>query len=215
VNVRSLLLRELEEGMTEEELASVIDISLQTLTNILAYEFPEDSASWEKFARYFRMDVDVLQTGASTDSIMILDLSDRTLQFTTGLIREIPLLDWHQLDQVVTSNNLSDVIHAETTLDTTDIPGIRTVAVKVKDDSMEKMFREGEIIFVDPDSTWKPGDYVIVHCPGGHPETTLFRQIEYIESHYILHPLNPMYDNLLLSKQDTVWGKVVRLTKSL
>lgn len=215
VNVRSLLLRELEEGMTEEELASVIDISLQTLTNILANEFPKDSASWEKFARYFRLDVDVLQTGASTDSIMILNLSDRTLQSATGLIRKIPLLNWHQMDQMVTSEIPPDVIHAEATLDTTDICGKRTVAVKVKDDSMGTMFREGQIIFVDPDSTWKPGDYVIVHCPGGHPETTLFRQIEYIESHYILHPLSPMYENLLLTKQDKVWGKVVRLTKSL
>jgi len=215
VNVRSLLLRELEEGMTEEELASAIGVSPQTLTNILANEFPKDSVSWEKFARYFRLDVDVLQTGASTHSITILNLSDRTLQSATGLIRKIPLLNWHQLDQIITSQSLPDVIHAEATLDTTDICGKRTVALKVKDDSMGTMFKEGQIIFVDPDSKWEPGDYVLVHCPGGHPETTLFRQIEYIESRYILHPLNQMYENILLTKQDTVWGKVVRLTRSL
>ncbi len=67
--------------MTEEELASAIEVSPQTLTNIIANEFPEDSAVWDKFTRYFRMDVDVLQTGGSTHSIMILNLSDRTLQF--------------------------------------------------------------------------------------------------------------------------------------
>ncbi len=215
MNVRSLILRELEEGLTEEELASAIEVSLQTITNIIANEFPTDSAVWDKFTRYFRVDVDVLQTGGSTHSTVILNLSDRTLQSATGLIRKIPLLDWYHMSQIITSTSLPGVIHAEATLDTTDIFGKRTVALKVKDDSMETMFREGQIIFVDPDCKWKPGDYVIVHCPGGHPETALFRQVEYIESHYILHPLNPRYENLLLSKQDKVWGKVVRLMKSL
>jgi SOS-response transcriptional repressor LexA len=215
MNVRSLILRELEEGMTEEELASAIEVSPQTLKNIIANEFPEDSAVWDKFMRYFRMDADVLQTGGSAHSTVILNLSDRTLQSATGLIRKIPLLDWSQMDQIITSENPPDVIYAKTTIDTTDIFGKRTVALKVKDPSMETMFREGQLIFVDPDSKWTRGDYVIVHRPGGHPETTLFRQIEFIESHYVLHPLNPMYENLLLTKQDKVWGKVVRLTRSL
>jgi SOS-response transcriptional repressor LexA len=215
MNVRSLILRELEEGMTEEELASAIEVSPQTLKNIIANEFPEDSAVWDKFMRYFRMDADVLQTGGSAHSTVILNLSDRTLQSATGLIRKIPLLDWSQMDQIITSENPPDVIYAKTTIDTTDIFGKRTVALKVKDPSMETMFREGQLIFVDPDSKWTRGDYVIVYRPGGHPETTLFRQIEYIESHYVLHPLNPMYENLLLTKQDKVWGKVVRLTRSL
>ena len=215
MNVRSLILRELDEGMTEEELASAIDVSSQTLTNILANEFPNDSAVWNKFTRYFRVDVDVLKTGGSTHSTVILNLSDRTLQSATGLIRKIPLLDWHQLSQMITSQNLPDIIHAETMLDTTDICGKRTIALGVKDDSMETMFRAGQIIFVDPDSKWEPGDYVIVHCPDGHPETTLFRQIEYIDGHYILHPLNKMYDNLLVTNQDKVWGRVVLLTKRL
>jgi SOS-response transcriptional repressor LexA len=201
--------------MTEEELASVIEVSPQTLTKIIANEFPEDSAVWEKFTRYFRMDRDVLQTGGPTHLRVILYPSDRTLQCATGLIRKIPLLEWEQLYQIITSEHLPDVIHAKVTIDTVDIFGERTVALKVKDDSMETMFREGQIIFVDPDSKWKPGDYVIVHCPGGHPETTFFRQIEYIESHYILHPLNRMYENLLFTIQDKVWGKVVGLTRSL
>ncbi|HSL06194.1 MAG TPA: XRE family transcriptional regulator, partial [Nitrospiraceae bacterium] len=149
MNLRSLILRELDEGMTEEELASAIEVSLQTITSIIANEFPTDSAVWGKFTRYFRMDVDVLQTGGSTHPTVILNLADRTLQSAAGLIRKVPLLDWHQMSQMITSNNIPDVIHAEATLDTTDIVGKRTVALKVKDDSMETMFREGQIIFVD------------------------------------------------------------------
>mgnify|MGYP001581615786 CR=1 FL=1 len=215
MNVKSLILWELGEGMTEKELASAIDVSPRTLTNILADKFPQDSASWEKFARYFRMDVDVLQTGGSTHSITMLTLSDRTLQSAAGLIRKIPLLNWHAIGQIVTSEHLPDVIHAEAMLDMTDIPGKRTVALKVKDDSMETMFSEGEIIVVDPDSKWKPGDYVIVHHPGGHPEPILLRQVQPIGGHFMLHPLNRKYEDLPLSKQDQVWGKIVRLILNL
>jgi SOS-response transcriptional repressor LexA len=215
VNVKGLILFELGEGMTEKELAAAIDVSPRTLENILADKFPEDSSSWEKFVRYFRMDMDVLRTGGSTHSITMLTLSDRTLQSAFGLIRKIPLLDWHQMGQMVTSNHLPDVIHAGATLDMTDISGKRTVALKVKDDSMKTMFSEGEIIFVDPDSKWRPGGYVIVHRPGGHPETILLRQVKPIGSQYLLHPLNRKYEDLPLTKQDKVWGKVVRLTKAL
>ena len=215
MNVKGLILRELGEGMTENELVSAIGVSPRTLENILADKFPEDPASWKKFARYFRMDVDVLRTGGSTHSITILNLSDRTHHSAAGLIRKIPLLDWHQMGQMVTSSNLPGVIHAQATLDTMDISGKRTVAVKVSDDSMETMFSEGEIIFVDPDSKWNPGDYVIVHRPGGHPETILLRQVKAIGSRYMLHPLNRKYEDCPLTKQDNVWGKVVRLTKTL
>lgn len=69
------------------------------------------------------MDVDVLQTGGSTHSTVILNLSDRILQSATGLIRKIPLLDWHQMSHIITRKNLPDVIHAKATIETTDISG--------------------------------------------------------------------------------------------
>ena len=161
------------------------------------------------------MDVDVLQTGGSTHSITMLTLSDRTLQSAADLIRKIPLLDWDQMGRIVTSENIPDVIHAEAMLGTPDISGKRTVALKVQDNSMETMFSEGEIIFVDPDSAWKAGDYVIVNCPGRRPDTILLRQVKLIGGHSMLHPLNRKYEDLPLTKQDKVWGKVVQLTKKL
>jgi SOS-response transcriptional repressor LexA len=215
VNVKGLLLRELAEGMTEKELALVIGVPEGTLEHILADTLPEDPATWEKLARYFRMSVDALRTGGSTHSITILNLSDLTHQSTAGLIRKIPLLDWHQMGQMFMNTPFPDVIHAEATLDTIDISGKRTFALKVKDGSMETMFSEGEIIFVDPDSEWGPGDYVIVSHANGDAKTILLRQIKAMESHYMLHPLNRKYEDLPLTRQDKVWGKVVRLTKSI
>jgi len=215
VNVKGLILRELGEGTTEKELASAIGVSQKTLEDILADKFPEDSARWEKFARYFRKDVDFLRTGGSTHSITILNLSGHTRKSNAGRIRRIPLLNWHQMNQLVRSKHPDGVIRADATVETTDVSGKRTVAVKVKDDSMEPLFIEGEIFFVNPDSKWKPGDYVIANRPGGRQDTILLRQVKPIGSQYTLHPLNRKYEDLPVTKQDQVWGKVVRLRKNL
>lgn len=215
MNLKGLIHRELGEGITEKELASAIGVSLRTLDNILADKFPEDPATWEKFAKYFRMDVELLRTGESTHVVTILKLSDRTLQSAAGRIRRIPLLTWHQMGQMVKSRYPPGVIQADATVEATDVSGKPTVALKVIDDSMEPMFSQGEIFFVNPDSRWKPGDYVIANCPGGHSETILLRQVKSCGRQYMLHPLNRKYEDLPVAKQEKVWGKVVRLRKNL
>ena len=215
MNLKGLIHRELGEGMTEKELASAIGVSLRTLGNILADTLPEDPARWEKYARYFRMDVDFLRTGEPAFSRTMLGLPGSTYHSAAGHIRKIPLLNWHQLDQMVTSKNLPGVILTEAMVETTDVSGKRTVALKVKDDSMEPLFSEGEMIFVNPDLKWKPGDYVIANRPGGHLESIILRQVKPIGSQCMLHPLNRKYEDLPLTTQDEVWGKVVRLRKNL
>jgi SOS-response transcriptional repressor LexA len=214
VNVKGLLLRELTEGMTEKELALAIGVPQGTLEHILADTFPEDPATWDKLAKYFRMNMDVLRTGGSTHSMTMLNLSDQAQHSAAGLVRKIPLVDWHQLSRICTNTSFPDVIHAEATLDTIDIAGKRTFALKVQDDSMETMFSEGEIIFVDPDSEWGPGDYVIANHANGEA-ITLLRQLQAKGNQSILHPLNRKYIDLPLTTQDKVCGKVVRLTKRL
>ena len=64
MSIKGLILRELGEGLTEKELASTIGVAEEVFVNILADKFPIDPASWETFAKYFRMDVDFLRTGA-------------------------------------------------------------------------------------------------------------------------------------------------------
>ncbi|MDZ4732632.1 MAG: S24 family peptidase [Nitrospirota bacterium] len=215
MNLKGLIQKELAEGMTDNELAANIRVPLQLLADILADKDPEDPVIWEKFARYFHMDVDFLKTGKPAFSSAKLALSGTTYQSAAGDIRWAPLLDWHQLNQMVTSKNLPEGIRTEATVETTDISGTRTFALKVPDDSMTPLFSEGEIFFVDPDSTWKPGDFVIAKRSDGHPETIVLRQVTGIGSQCLLHPLNRKYEDLPLPTPDKVWGKVVRLRKDL
>jgi SOS-response transcriptional repressor LexA len=215
VNLKGLVHRELGEGLTEQELASSVGVSLRTITNIVADKLPQDRAIWDKFARYFRMDVDFLRSGELAHGRTTVELPGSTHHSAAGDVRKIPLLNWHQLGQMVTTNTLPAVIHAEALVEATDVSGTRTFALKVKDDSMEPLFSEGEMIFVNPDLEWKPGDYVIANRRNGDPDAVLLRQVKSIGSRCMLHPLNRKYEDLPVTNQDEVWGKVVRLRKNL
>lgn len=215
MNLKGLAHRELGEGMTEKELASLIRVPLRTLSKILAGKDPQDPAIWEKFARYFRMDVDVLRTGEPAHLGTAHDLTRSTQYSAAGQIRKIPPLNWHQLTQLVAGKKSPDVLGAEAMIEATDVPGDRTVAMKVRDDSMEPLFSKGEIIFVNPEREWAPGDYVIARGQDGHSGAPTLRQIKSMGAQCMLHPLNRKYEDLPLMKQEEVWGKVVRIRKNL
>jgi SOS-response transcriptional repressor LexA len=214
VNLKGLVHRELGEGLTEEELASVVGVSARTIATILADKLPQDPAIWAHFARYFRMDADFLRTGGLLPSEGVFDLTGSTHHSSVGQMRKVPLLRWHQIDQMVTSKEPPRVIHAEAMLET-DVPGKRTFAVLVKDNSMEPLFSEGEIIFVNPDLPREPGHYVVVESENGRRERGLLRQLKEIGGQSILHPLNRRYEDLPVTKQQRIWGRVVRLRKNL
>lgn len=215
MNLKSLVHRELAEGITEKELASLIRVPLRTLSKILADTDPEDPAIWEKFARYFRMNVDVLRTGESAQLTTTHGLTGNVQYSAAGHIRGVPLLNWHQLSQLVASKPSYDVIGAEAMIEATEVTGEHTIALKVQDDSMEPLFSKGEMIFVNPETEWMPGDYVIAHVQDGPSEGAIFRQVKPIGAQCMLHPLNRKYEDLPLTKQEAVWGKVVRLRKNL
>ncbi len=87
--------------------------------------------------------------------------------------------------------------------------------MQVRDNSMEPLFSEGEIIFVNPDLPSESGHYVVVESEDGRPEGTLLRQLKEIAGQAMLHPLNRRYEDLPMTKQQRIWGRVVRLRKNV
>jgi len=174
VNLKSLVHRELGEGLTEAELASAVGVSVRTIADILADEIPQDPAIWETFARYFRIHADFLRSGGPPHSEGLFDLTESGHPSPVGSMRKVPLLTWDQLNQMVTSDEPPRLIHANALLET-EVPGKRTFAVQVRDNSMQPLFSEGEIIFVNPDLPSEPGHYVVIESqeggPGGGPGT--------------------------------------------
>ena len=217
MNLKSLVHRELAEGMTELQVASAVRVPLRTLTAILEGKDPENRAIREQFARYFRMDVDFLRTGESTYAKTREVLSHHTSHSAAGHVRTIPLFNWHRIEQLAKKEDQLDEIHAEAMVETTDVSGTRTFALKVQDDSMEPLFSKGEMIFVNPDRGWNAGSFVVATRHEKSTASTLLRQIKESGNgnRYLLHPLNRKYADLALTEPDFVWGKVVRLRKNL
>ena len=214
MNLKGLVQRELGEGLTEVELASAVGVSVRTIANILVDELPQDPAIWEHIARYFRTHADFLRFGGPPHSEGLFELTESTHPSPLSPMRKVPLLRWDQIDQMVKSKEPPRLIHAEAMLET-DVPGKRTFAMQVRDNSMQPLFSEGEIIFVNPDLPSEPGHYVVVESEDGRPEEALFRQLKEIGGQAILHPLNRRYADLPLTKEQRIWGRVVRLRKNL
>ncbi|MEP6960067.1 MAG: S24 family peptidase [Nitrospirota bacterium] len=214
MNLKSLVHRELGEGLTEEELASAVGVSLRTIADILVNELPQDPAIWEQFARYFRIHADFLRSGGPPHSEGLFELPEHTHPSPIGLMRKVPLLKWDQIDQMVTSEEPPRLIHAQALLET-DIPGKRTFALQVRDNSMQPLFTEGETIFVNPDLPSEPEQYVVVESEDGRPEGALLRQLKEIGGQAIFHPLSRRYKDLPVTKQQRILGRVVRLRKNL
>ena len=214
MDLKGLVHRELGEGLTEAELGSAVGVSEQTIADILVDELPPDPALWETFARYFRMHPDFLRSGGPPHSEELFDLTEHTHPTPLGPMRKVPLLRWDQIDQMVGLEQPPRLIYAKALLET-DVPGRRSFALQIRDNSMQPLFSEGEIIFVNPDLPVEPGHYVVVETEGGGPEGALLRQLKEIGGQTILHPLNRRYEDLPVTKQQRIRGRVVRLRKNL
>lgn len=214
MNLKGLVHRELSEGVTEKELASAVGVSVRTLGDILADKLPEEPSVWDAFARYFRIEADFLQAGGPPLPPGIFRLGESKHGVAVDPMRKVPLLNFHQVDQMLTKHEPPGVVHAEAMLET-DVAGNRTFAVTVKDDSMQPLFSEGEVIFVNPDLTSQSGHYVMVGSEDGNPEEALLRQLKDIGGQVVLHALNRRYEDLPFTKQHRIWGRVVRLRKNL
>ncbi|MGQ0667366.1 MAG: LexA family transcriptional regulator [Nitrospiraceae bacterium] len=214
MNLNGLIHRELSEGLTEEELASAVGVPVRTIADILADELPQDPAIWEQLARYYRIHADFLRSGGPRHSEGLFELPEHTHHSPVGEMRKVPLLRWHQIDQMVRREEPPRLIYAEALLET-DVPGKRTFAVRVRDDSMQPLFIEGEIIFVNPDLPSEPGHYVVVESEDGRPEGALLRELKNIGAQSVLHPLDPGYEDLPVTNQQRILGRVVRLRKNL
>jgi SOS-response transcriptional repressor LexA len=210
VNLKGLIYRELGEGLTEKELAVAVGVSQRAIVNILADHIPKDPAVWRKFARYFRMDVDFLRTGHVEKRT---GRSNKRQPVPAVQTRRIALVGWNQIQQVLDNEKAAAMVEPGTVLET-DLPGMRIFALRVRDDSMNPLFGEGEVIFVDPDEEIETGHYVIAGDEAD-PEKALLRELRDLGGRPVLHPLNRRYPDLPLMTGQRIWGRVVRLRKNL
>lgn len=127
-------------------------------------------------------------------------------------MKQIPVVSW-----VIAGkwNEVCDSFHpgdADEWIES-DVRGKNVFALRVKGDSMEPEFNEGEVIIINPHIEAKSGDYVIVKNDDKGEAT--FKQLKKYGDTIVLHPLNPKYPDIELKKgvKYRVVGKVVKKEK--
>lgn len=78
-----------------------------------------------------------------------------------------------------------------------DSKGANNFSLRVKGDSMEPEFNEGDIIIVSPHAKPATGDYIVAK---NDEEETTFKQYKKFDNTRVLHPLNPKYPDIVLNK---------------
>lgn len=128
-----------------------------------------------------------------------------------GKLNQVPVISW------VAAGQWQEVCDAFQPGDAdewveSDVRGVNVFAVRVKGDSMEPEFAEGDIIILNPHVKPDPGDYIIAKNDEG--EATL-KQLKQYGNIRVLHPLNPKYSDIELSEQHQyeVVGRVVEKKK--
>ena len=135
--------------------------------------------------------------------------------FETKVVREapvahnrIPCLTWVQAGGFASGSDQYPYPGAAEEYIETDLLGKYLFAMRVKGDSMEPLFFEGEVIVIDPEVQPQPGDYVIVKKDENDEAT--FKQLKKYRGVWVLHPLNPRYEDIEMTREMRVVGKVVR-----
>jgi SOS-response transcriptional repressor LexA len=159
------------------------------------------------------MDLDLLRFGNLKSAIPHSQLFSKDPVTRVAQYRKVPLLSWSRVGRVRKHGLPQGEVDAEAMLET-DVHGPHVFALRVRDDSMEPLFRKGEVIFVNPDLQPAHDHYVIVASglkDGGEGK---IRQLKKLGNQAFLHALNPKYADVPVTGHRIV-GRVVRLRMNL
>ncbi len=127
-------------------------------------------------------------------------------------MRPIPIISWviagkwHEVSRSFQSEDADEWTDS-------DVQGKSVFALRVKDDSMEPEFVEGDVIIINPHIEARPGDFVIIRNEDNDEAT--FKQLKKYGHTVVLHPLNPKYEDIELKRGHgyRIVGKVVKKEK--
>lgn len=118
-------------------------------------------------------------------------------------LRKVPLISYVQAGLWTESCELRDSTGFEYVMASSELSD-RAFALKIKGDSMEPEFKEGDVVVIDPNVIPLPGEFVV--AMNGEEEATFkkYRELghdEYERLQFELIPLNPDYTTMSSLKQ--------------
>lgn len=99
-----------------------------------------------------------------------------------------------------------DAVSPEENQAAPDCTGGESFALMVLGHSMSPEFLEGEIIIIEPDGLTRDGSYVLAW----HKEEWTFRQLLRTGAGWVLHPLNPAFEDTPMMDLAAVRGVIIQ-----
>lgn len=167
-----------ESGLTQGQLAVAAGVTQGTISNVES-GLRKNPRELLAIAKALGVSPDWLKTGKGTTSNVI---SGPTIR------GQVPLISWVRAGELCESHDNYAPGDAEHWLDCPVPHGPRTYCLELSGDSMDDgshdAYRDGDIIFVDPDASADPGRDVVVRTPEN--KTTFKRLKEDQEGQYLL-----------------------------
>ncbi len=198
--------RRLKKNLSYRELATYVGLSHTTIKNIEEGKTKPTLDMLYRLCRGLLIDLeDLLRESGYLSNIIPVKREGRA-------VRKVPVISWVMAGkwrEVCDSFQPGD---ADEWIET-DVKGQNVFALKVRGDSMEPEFHDGEIIIVNPHVEAQPGDFVVVKNEDNGEAT--FKQLKKYGDTWVLHPLNPKYPDIMLKKnfRYRIVGKVVKKEK--
>ncbi len=189
--------------LSRRQVAEKAGISEAHLRFVEKGERPMSPKTLQKVARVLNMDETRVIDAWLRENVKGMSLAPRDLQ-------KVPIISWVNAGEFAMTEDPRQLADYDEWV-WTQTRGPNVFALRVEGDSMEPEFREGEIIIVNPHIAWEVGNYVIVKNSEG--EAT-FKQLKKKGDMWVLHPLNPKYEDIEVdNRQLYVVGVVVEKIK--
>jgi SOS-response transcriptional repressor LexA len=166
-------------------------------------------ALWEKACKQAKPFFEKIRPAGKQGMIDEAEKLDHLDPYPLGHAHSIPVVGWVQAGQFEPATDGDFPPGAADDYVYSDIKGRNLFALRVENDSMEPIFHEGDILIVNPNIKPMTGDYVVAKL-AQEGEATFKKLIEK-DQIIILRPLNPNYEDIILTKEDQfeLIGKVV------
>lgn len=194
---------------TKKKLADLIGVKSQYLIAIeKGNAMPPTPERCEQIANALRLSEQ--EKRQFIELAIIERAKDETVQLLTTE-KKIPVISWVQANRF---GDISDPFPPGISDEwvKTTVKGDNIFALRVRDDCMEPIFKDGDIITIKPGIEVKHGDYVII--ADRLTEKATFKQLIIKGKRTFLHPLNHKYSDIELDHDERyeIVGKVVERT---
>lgn len=180
---------------SDEDLAKALQLTKEKLLKILKSKGVADEVVIFRAAQYFKVDEHWLATG-------IQEKPDPQNKNAYRSVVKIPVVSFVQAGQCVEYTDMQKMVDDVDEFVQGDVDKPNTFALKIKGDSMEPRFKEGDIAIISPYDPIRQGQLVVLRHKS---EGVCLKYCTDKGDRYVLTSENPKYAPFVVLKKDIYW----------